>query len=409
MSLDRPERLHALDAVRAGALLLGVLFHASLSFFPGFPWIVTDNAPSAVLATVVGATHIFRMSVFFLIAGFFAHMSFHRRGLRGFVVDRLKRIGVPLVVGWPLLFVAFIAVVIWAAIKANGGAPLEPQAQPPLTWRTVPLLHLWFLYVLLWLYAGVLALVGAARLLDRGGRLGRATDAVVRALVKSQLAPVALSLPLFAVYALGQPWMAWGGVQTPDTGLLPNLAAMVAFGTAFGFGWLLHRQMELLSVWRRWWPAHLALAVVLTVLVDGFLGDGPLVSADPGLALKLGAAAAYPLAVWTWTIGLVGLAMQLLSGHNRVVRYVADSSYWLYLIHLPIVMAGQVIVADMAAPWFVKLPAMVAVATALMLASYQLLVRNTPIGALLNGRRYGKRKPKKDDSVTPPAPQPSLT
>ena len=32
--IDRSERLHGLDALRAAALLLGVVLHATLSFFP---------------------------------------------------------------------------------------------------------------------------------------------------------------------------------------------------------------------------------------------------------------------------------------------------------------------------------------------------------------------------------------
>lgn len=391
MSSPGAERLHALDAVRGGALLLGILFHAALSFFPEFPWVVRDNDPTAVLGTAGFAAHIFRMSLFFFIAGFFAHMSFHRRGLGGFVRDRLKRIGVPLLAGWPVLFAAFIAVVIWAVYRANGGAfPENPPPQPPLTWRTFPLLHLWFLYMLLGLYAGILALTGIAHLLDRGGWLGRATDAVVRLIVKSQLAPIVLSLPLFAVYMLHEPWMMWGGVRTPDVGLLPNVAATVGFGTAFGFGWLMHRQIELLQAWRAWWPLHLGLALVFTWVCQQCVGEGFLASEDPSLALRMAAAAALPLAIWTWTIGLVGLAMRFLAGHHPAVRYVADSSYWLYLIHLPIVVAGQVIVADLPAPWFVKYPALVAAALALMLASYHVMVRGTAIGGLLNGRRYGK-------------------
>jgi peptidoglycan/LPS O-acetylase OafA/YrhL len=38
-----------LDAVRGFALLLGVAFHAALSFMPGWPpgiWAMNDNSPS---------------------------------------------------------------------------------------------------------------------------------------------------------------------------------------------------------------------------------------------------------------------------------------------------------------------------------------------------------------------------
>src|SRR5436305_1957543 len=95
------ERLHALDAARASALLLGIAFHATMSFLPGASkfWIVADSSQSLMLSALFFTLHMFRMTAFFVLAGFFAHMSFHKKGLRGFVRDRLKRIGIPLVVG----------------------------------------------------------------------------------------------------------------------------------------------------------------------------------------------------------------------------------------------------------------------------------------------------------------------
>src|SRR5262249_2759411 len=92
------ERLHALDAVRGFALLLGIVFHSTMSFLasPHQMWIIVDKSPSTTLMLVFFVAHIFRMATFFLIAGFFAHLLFHKRGERGFVRDRLRRIGLPL-------------------------------------------------------------------------------------------------------------------------------------------------------------------------------------------------------------------------------------------------------------------------------------------------------------------------
>ena len=45
------ERLHALDAVRGFALLLGVVFHAALAFLPGpQAWLVMEQSRSAAIA-----------------------------------------------------------------------------------------------------------------------------------------------------------------------------------------------------------------------------------------------------------------------------------------------------------------------------------------------------------------------
>ena len=62
----------------------------------------------AGLAYPFFVSHIFRMTTFFLIAGFFAHMTFHKRGAKAFVLDRAKRIALPLVVFWPLLITGIV-------------------------------------------------------------------------------------------------------------------------------------------------------------------------------------------------------------------------------------------------------------------------------------------------------------
>ena len=77
------QRLHALDAVRGFALLLGVAFHAALSFMPGWPpgiWAMNDVRPSQFLSDAAFVTHIFRMSLFFFIAGYFARLMYHKVG-----------------------------------------------------------------------------------------------------------------------------------------------------------------------------------------------------------------------------------------------------------------------------------------------------------------------------------------
>src|SRR5215469_17019769 len=82
-------RLDYLDATRAFALVLGVVFHASLSFMPVFiGWAVQDVSTSPVVAMFMTASHSFRMETFFLLAGFFGHLTFHRKGAAEFVRSR---------------------------------------------------------------------------------------------------------------------------------------------------------------------------------------------------------------------------------------------------------------------------------------------------------------------------------
>lgn len=386
------ERLHALDAVRALALLLGIVLHAIMSFVPvAGLWPIHDVRPSLALSLVSFSIHVFRMTTFFLIAGFFAHMSFHRRGIRGFVRDRLQRIGLPLAIGWPLLLTPIVLITVWASGLPNRGAmPRATDWLPALP--NFRLTHLWFLYVLLELYVAALVLRGAIVRFDASGRLRAFLDRQFASLMRNPLAPLVLAMPIGIAFCLDPTWTASEGVRTPDRSLVTNAMAWICFGTAFGFGWLLHRQADLLRLFERRWPWNLAAALVLILI--SFLLSGVMMSA-PGAprlpvsfaTLRLIAAVLYASAIWISTFAFIGLALRFMSGFSPTWRYLADASYWLYLIHLPIVLALQVLVSQLDWPGPVKLVLILAVAVPLMLASYQVLVRFTFIGVVLNGRR----------------------
>ena len=384
-----PERLHALDAVRGFALLLGIVLHATMSFLPAPSrvWIIQDSHPSITLGVLFFAIHVFRMTTFFLIAGFFAHLSFHRRGAWGFVKDRLQRIALPLLIGWPILFTAMAMVVFWAAGFPNGGPLPGPPRWPPVLPK-FPLTHLWFLYVLLEFYAAVLVLRAGVVWLDPNGRIRARVDGLIDLVMHSRLAPAILAVPIGIALCLDPTWVAWFGVRTPDSSLVTNLQAVIGFGTAFGFGWLLHRQVDLIRLLERRWLLNSVLAVVL-IAASFFLAviisrRPPQIGYDP---VRLAGAICYALAIWTTTFAAIGLALRFLSGFSPVRRYLADASYWLYLIHLPILMALQVAVSNLDWPWPIKFGGILLVALPLMFASYQLLVRYSFIGAVLNGRR----------------------
>jgi peptidoglycan/LPS O-acetylase OafA/YrhL len=384
------ERLHALDAVRGGALLLGIVLHAAMSFVPATPrfWFIQDTHPSLLLGLLTFTIHVFRMTTFFLMAGFFARMSFHRRGTQGFVRDRLLRIGLPLVIGWPILFTPMYFIAIWASHFPQGG---WSRSWPPVL-PNFPLTHLWFLYVLLELYVAMLLLRGAFVRLDASGRCRAVIDRVFGGIMRSPLAALVLAIPIGVAFCLDQRWINVMGVRTPDQSLITNAQAWIGFGTAFGVGWLLHRQVDLLRLIERRWLPHLLIALGLILI--SFVLAGVMTSA-PGAprlpvsseTLRLVSAILYAPAIWISTFAVIGIALRFMSGFSPTRRYLADASYWLYLIHMPIVMALQVALSQLDWPGLIKFAIILLVAIPPMLASYHLLVRFTFIGVVLNGRR----------------------
>ena len=72
---------------------------------------------------------------------------------------------------------------------------------------------------------------------------------------------------------------------------------------------------------------------------------------------------------------------------EKEIRYLADASYWCYLLHLPLVLWLQVLVAKWPVNGWLKFAFIMAVNVLVLLASYHWCVRYTWIGRLLNGPR----------------------
>ncbi len=382
-------RLHGLDALRGLALMLGLLVHASLAFLPGaqYFWIAADPAPDRWLGLAFYVPHMFRMILFFMLAGYFGRLACERLGTKAFAWDRFRRITLVLVTFWPIVFSGIIVAIVIAAMHANGGS--LPDTSPPgpaFTPDDFPLTHLWFLYVLTLCYVAMLAGRRLIAKLDKMGLLKRAADGLVRVLT-TPFGPALLALPLAAALLVTPNWFIWFGIPTPDSSLYPNLAACIAFGSAFLLGWWLHRQSGLMARWTKHWPLHLAIAIAATIaclwLYDRSNGAAP---AAPGLETNA-YAFLYALGGWSWTVALTGLALRFCSGESPTRRYLADASYWIYIMHLPIVMILQAYAVQLPGPALLKFVAIIAITTGLLLLTYQWFVRRSFIGIFINGKK----------------------
>lgn len=396
MSTDGTElaRLHGLDALRGGALLLGLLLHAAMAYFPGPQlWVVNDAAESPVASVLFWVIHLFRMPLFFLLAGYFAARSLARRGVVAFAVDRLKRVGGPLAVFWTPVMAGVVATLIWGAYVAAGNSfPKNAPPPPPLTPETFPFFHLWFLYVLVLLYVVAIAVHTLTVAVDRGGGLRRFL-ARATAVVALLPVPALLALPTAAALYFHPKWYAWFGVPTPDTGIVPNVAAMFVFGLAFALGWQVAARPELWSLWARRWAWNLLLACGFGAAALYLIGGTtPVLEPLTDDGRKAAYACTFAFALWTAVFAVAGLAVRFLDRESGWRRYLADASYWIYVVHLPLTMAGSVLVLNAPWPWFAKFGAVVGGTFLVSIVSYELLVRHTVVGGWLNGRRVPWRR-----------------
>jgi peptidoglycan/LPS O-acetylase OafA/YrhL len=73
------------------------------------------------------------------------------------------------------------------------------------------------------------------------------------------------------------------------------------------------------------------------------------------------------------------------------MRYVSDSAYWVYLLHLPLTAFIPGLIGDWPLPGFIKFCIVVLGTGLVCLGSYHLFVRSTFIGQFLNGRKHSKK------------------
>ena len=399
-------RYHSLDALRGIMMLLGIVFHSAINYLPIVPpsanWGYQDTQTNVLFAWLIGVIHMFRMPVFFVVAGFFGAFVYGRRGGKAFLRHRFARLGVPLLCSWPVVYAATVlSAPYWQLHTA------APPPYPKLV-AGAELLHLWFLYHLL-IFCAVAVL--ACRAIDRARGAWRARGlGLFERLVRS-----GWGIPLLAAVSTVPllPMETWHFDTAAS--LLPELHVLGGYGVFFAFGWLLFHRRELLDKfkahpWRYLGGGFLAHIGYLFFFEQGYpdpVNPDKVLLAHPmygpfraaGLADVAESAthvvtmAFLALTIWLLIYGFFGLFLRYLGNPNAYWRYVADASYWMYIVHMPLAVWVPVLLGDWAVSAGLKFSLSVGCVAAITLVTYHYLVRSSFIGAGLNGRRYPRRAP----------------
>jgi len=186
-----------------------------------------------------------------------------------------------------------------------------------------------------------------------------------------------------------------GFIFGPDTsvGLIPapQVFAYYAIFFLFGVGYYLGQDTgaRLGRSWR--WLLPLTMLVIFPIALEINLGKFGLRDQwiTKGWVLPLSVLSQSVFA-WCMSIACVGLFRSCVREQTPWIRYLSDSSYWLYVAHLPLVIVLQSKLAWTGGNAYLKLLIISVVSIGLLLLSYQLLVRNTWLGVYLNGRREPK-------------------
>jgi glucan biosynthesis protein C len=381
-----PQRLHHLDAARAVLLLLGIPFHvgttATMILSPGLPaWMANP-----VLGVGLSFIHSFRMSAFFILAGYFSGMASARRGRMPWLQDRMMRVALPLV--------ASIATL--AVIQYHLKVMLSAAWAPGLYGWPLAFEHLWFLIVLL-------AFIFTYALRPARAWVG---DRMWRPVLGLDRGTWPLALLALAVWGAGLAWAGQVlGLQDSETVFEQELVLRYfQYLPAFAIGalaWRLRLGNAIFAFEGRWpWLA------VPPLMITHFLLD-PLVrphlgwEANPSAPLKvLDGALACALA-YAMSLVVFRVLAHMFDRPSRAVSFLVDGAMAIYLFHMIVTMLVTLALSSLgAAAW--PFPTLQWLAVSVLVLALSVLVflsvRQVPLLAIVFGGQRVVRP-------APPAPQ----
>jgi glucan biosynthesis protein C len=336
------QRRHHLDAIRVSAILLLIPYHAARYLQKG-------SGDARIVDAAVWFVHTWHMPLFFAISGFLAAGALRRSSAARQLRARFRRLGLPLAVGMLTVVPLANFLVIGAAALWPRNETLPPKREMDLAnvFSLTPR-HLWFIAYLLMIS---LVAIGIWVAIQRAPAIGAALGRGFRALMRSWWGVPALASISAAILITKSGWVAGG---TASNSLVPTPTLFAYYSFFFFFGWLLSGQSDLLEELKR--GAWLRLGAGLAIAVPAFLlfydnADFTGQVGTPGVlaeidGLRIYGLFAVGLVCWLTLFGIWGVLARYVRRESRVLRYLAEASFWIYLVHIPFLVALQSSLAE---------------------------------------------------------------
>jgi len=386
----------ALSNLRAIVILIVLGFHsilAYLSFLPAVPhrldappydwqsFPIIDSRRWAGFDLFCAWNDVCLMSLMFFLSGLFVWQSLTRKGSGRYLLDRIVRLGLPMIPAIYLLMPVALYPVYLVTAHEPSLAEYWQQFRALPFWPCGPQ---WFLWQLLILGIAAAALHKVYR--QWGERLavaaaGTRTDparfiAILVAASALAYVPLALAFTPWEWYQAGPFAFQWSRPL--------HYAVYFFAGAALGAHGLERGLLAPDGALVRHWPRALAGALAglaLWMAPTAVIMAGP----QPGpLWLQFAADLGFVACCAGGTLFVLAACLRFATRRRRVLDSLSGNAYAMYLVHYPFVVWMQYALLDAALPAIVKAAAVFAVSVAASWAVATAL-RSIPLGARVTG------------------------
>ena len=319
--------------MRAVMLFLLIAFHAGISYMNSDlnsgQWLFKDSSTHIFFDGLVGLLHSFRLPAFFVISGFVTHRMFRKTEWKKVLITRFNRLFFPMLI--TIVLISPLVHALFAELLGQTNAwcldvMFPDSMRNPLTISTI---HVWFLYYLLLFTALHLAIesCGVIPLLKRWK-----TD--MNFLL---IAVIIVSGLIIACLTSWQENLLFG-----EYTLAPTIQSLCGYLVFYLLGILLSNKHESFAKLERMRIPFLLIGITsyITYSVKALL-----IMADEGNVMEFNPTLMVCSALTTifLSLGLMGCAMKYYKNPHPIILYISKSSYFIYLIHFPVLI------------WFIKL------------------------------------------------------
>jgi peptidoglycan/LPS O-acetylase OafA/YrhL len=342
-------RLYFIDNLRTLLAVLVVMHHAGQPYGPGGGWWLPAEPASAIDTLILGGFFAVNMSffmgLFFLISAYFVPGSYDRKGAWTFFKDRMTRLGIPILIFafavFPVMLYLLHGVGVTSFTDYYRNTYLSIAGM--LEGQGFTIWHLWFLEQLL-IFSGLYVLWRKATAGRRGSPLKKPFPGDLAIIAFT----VAMGLAMFAVRIVF-PVNFWLPFIVFEPAHYPEYIALFAVGLiAYRNDWFSALPA---STGRKWGNVAILSSIVLFVLFVIF--DGSLIAGGPTVA-------SLAMSLWeafmcvSMCIGLVALFRGRFNVQGKVAKALSDSSFTVYLIHIPVIVFLQYLLIGTGLPNLVK-------------------------------------------------------
>lgn len=366
-------RIYYTDAMRSVLMLLGVVAHSSYVYLTTADWLIHDAQSSPIFDAIAEFLLMFRMPAFFLVSGFFCHMTLTRYGALRFLNVRLRRIGLPLIA--TALVVNGFQNYILERYHGGGRTAVELFLSAPYWLNGQWVAHLWFLncLVVFFLAAALVYALFNRPLRSLGDRLRS-----LRWLVASGL--YVLLLPAIVLVA------DFIGYRIPSEvkGIVPFLDfyELMHNGVFFAFGFLMGAYPKLMDDFPKLRSWALTLMVFFVLLKYVFMTDP---SYGTGAKILIYYANAY--LTWYLCVLCFYLFRTYFNSPSNIFAYLSDASYSVYLFHHFWVVVIGILLIPLTLNIYLKFVILMTTAGAISFAIHHFGVLRSPVMRyLFNGK-----------------------